>query len=87
VTVLRRKSSDKAAAAAPTPTSLQRKPKADLYTVFLVIALVAVLVGILFLFLEMQAYEFKLQGAPPVGMVSPWSAQGTLAGVFLIPNP
>jgi hypothetical protein len=65
---LPRKSNDKKAA--PASTGLQRKPKADLYTVFLVIALVAVLLGILFLFLEMQAYEFKLKGAPPVGMAS-----------------
>ncbi len=30
------------------------------------IALVAVLVGILFLYLEMSLYEFKFKGGPPV---------------------
>jgi hypothetical protein len=50
------------------PAGLHRKPGPDLYTVLLVIALVAILVGILFLYLEMAVYEFKIQGAPPVGM-------------------
>jgi hypothetical protein len=59
--------------AAPASAGLHRKPKADLYTVFLVIALVAMLLGILFLFLEMQLYEYKIQGAPPVGMVNQWT--------------
>lgn len=46
------------------------KPQPDMYTVLLVIALIAVLIGILFLYLEMGTYDFKLQGAPAVGMVS-----------------
>jgi len=36
----------------------------------LAIALVAVLVGILFLYLELNLYEFKLEGAPTVGCSS-----------------
>lgn len=44
----------------------RRKPRADLYTVLLVIALIALLVGILFLYLEMDLYEFKLKGGPSV---------------------
>jgi hypothetical protein len=72
VIVLRRKSSNKPAAA-PVPAGTYRKPKADIYTVFLAIALAAVLLGILFLFLEMQLYDFKIKGAPPVGMINPWS--------------
>jgi hypothetical protein len=43
-----------------------RKPRPDLYTILLVIALLAILVAILFLYLHMQAYEFKFNGGPPV---------------------
>lgn len=52
----------------------RRKPRPDLYTVLLVIALVAILVGILFLYLEMRLYEFKLDGGPRVVMTSVVSA-------------
>ena len=62
-----RKSSE---AKSPAPTGFYRKPRPDIYTVFLAIALVAVLLGILFLYLELSVYEFKMQGAPPVGMIS-----------------
>ena len=65
-----RKSTETLAAPASAPAGPHRKPRPDLYTVLLVIALVAVLIGILFLYLEMGLYEFKLQGGPPVGMVS-----------------
>ena len=58
----------------PTAASQYRKPQADLYTVLLVIALIAVLVGILFLYFEMQTYDFKFQGGPAVGMVSTFPA-------------
>ena len=44
------------------PTVSHRKPKADMYTVLLVIALIAVLLGILFLYLHMGRYDFKLKG-------------------------
>jgi len=54
--------------AAPVSTGVHRKPKADLYTVLLVIALVAIIIGIVFLYLEMQLYEFKFQGGPTVVM-------------------
>ena len=57
---------------ATAPAGVHRKPRPDLYTILLAIALVAVLLGILFLYLEMQLYEFKITGAPPVGMVSQW---------------
>jgi hypothetical protein len=36
-----------------------RKPTADLYTILLIFALVALLVGILYLHLEMNAYNYK----------------------------
>ncbi len=51
-----------ARAAAP----LYQKPRADLYTVLLTIALLALLVGILYLCLEMSQFGFNLKGAPAV---------------------
>jgi hypothetical protein len=51
------------------PAGPRRKPQADLYTVLLVIALLAVLIGILFLYLEMDLYKFELKGGPSVGMM------------------
>lgn len=65
-----RKSSETPATPALVSTGSRRKSKPDLYTVLLVIALVAVLIGILFLYLEMGLYEFKLRGGPSVGMAS-----------------
>jgi hypothetical protein len=38
-----------------------RKPGADLYTVLLVLALLALLLGILYLHLEMQAYDYQMK--------------------------
>jgi hypothetical protein len=75
VTVSLRKSSNlqeapaSALAPDPAPAGQYRKPQADLYTVLLVVALIAVLIGILFLYLEMQTYDFKFQGGPTVGTV------------------
>ena len=42
-----------------------RKPQADLYTLMLAIALVAILVAILFLYFENQVYEWKTEGQHP----------------------
>lgn len=57
-------------AAAPAPAGPYRKPQPDLYTVLLVLSLIAILIGILFLYLEQETYEFKFKnGAPPVAMV------------------
>jgi hypothetical protein len=49
--------------AAPVAPRYQ-KPQADLYTVFLVIALLALLIGILFLCLDMNTFDFKFKGGP-----------------------
>jgi hypothetical protein len=54
----------------PSSTRPQRKPGPDLYTVLLVLALIAIRVGMLFLYLEMGLYEFKFKGGPPVAMVT-----------------
>ena len=56
----------KKAKPAAAPVKRLPSPPADVYTVFLAIALVAVLVAILFLCLEMSPYEWKFQGGPPV---------------------
>ncbi len=53
-----------------TPGGTFRKPRADLYTILLVIALLAILVGILFLYLTMQSYNFETKGGPPVAMAA-----------------
>ncbi len=52
------------------PTVSHRKPKADMYTVLLVISLIAVLLGILFLYLHMGRYDFKFKGGLAVVMAS-----------------
>jgi hypothetical protein len=41
------------------PTGYTRSPEANLYTVLLIIALLALLTGILYLHLELKAYEYK----------------------------
>jgi hypothetical protein len=41
-----------------------RKPTADVYTACLVISLIAILLGILVLYLEMKSYQFEFDGAP-----------------------
>jgi len=46
-----------------SPGSPYRKPRADLYTVLLVLALIAILLAILCLYLEMKMYDFKFKGA------------------------
>ena len=51
-----------------TPAGPHRKPRPDLYTVLLALALVAVLVAIVFLWLEMSAYDYKSKGGPPMAM-------------------
>jgi hypothetical protein len=67
----------------PRPTGPHRKPQPDLYTVLLIIALVAVLIGIVFLYLEMDSYKFEIKGGPPVVMVEQWPAVGGQLSVHL----
>jgi hypothetical protein len=70
VTVSPRKSTE--TQGIPLPVAAHRKPRPDLYTALLVLALLAVLIGILFLYLEMSVYEFNLKGGP-MGMVNQFS--------------
>ena len=68
------KSTNTADAAAPIrPTVAHRKPKADLYTILLIVSLLAVLLGILFLYLFNRDYEFKYKGAPKASISRPAS--------------
>ncbi|MGD0899250.1 MAG: hypothetical protein ABR915_15545 [Thermoguttaceae bacterium] len=53
---------------------LYRKPRADIFTMLLVLALLAILVGIMALYGIMKEYEFKLswsQPAPAASAVAP----------------
>lgn len=58
----------------------RRKPRADIYTVFLVIALLALLLGILFLYLELNVYEFKFSGAPAAMLTTARQAVSSVIG-------
>ena len=44
------------------PGGPYRKPRADLYTVLLVLALIAIMLCVLCLYFEMQMYEFQFKG-------------------------
>jgi hypothetical protein len=61
---LPRKNSENAATA-------YRKPGFDIYSVLLVVALVAILLAIYGLYLEMDDFKFEIKGGPPVTWVSP----------------
>lgn len=54
------------ASSSKKPGGPYRKPRADVYTVLLVFALIALLLGILCLYLEMDMYDWKIKGGPPV---------------------
>lgn len=48
-----------------------RKPRADIYTVLLAIALVAILIGLTFLAFEMDMYFWEFKGGPTASLVRP----------------
>ncbi|MBN1394113.1 MAG: hypothetical protein JW959_03730 [Pirellulales bacterium] len=61
-----RNSTNPLEASAPIrPAVSHRKPRTDLYTVLLVISLLAILIGILFLYLQLNRFDFKTE-APRV---------------------
>lgn len=76
-----RKSSKTPPPEAATSATAYRKPRADLYTVLLVIALLALLVGILFLYAENSYYEWKTKGAPAVSMLRDRVPEGGYQGM------
>ena len=51
----------------PTPSKPGgpfRKPRADVFTVLLLISLVALILGIICLYFEMEAYQWEFKGGP-----------------------
>jgi hypothetical protein len=63
------------------PTRPARKPKADVYTVLLIVALISILISITFLYFEMDLYNFEIKGAPRARLDRPAATDqiGTLA--------
>ncbi len=57
-----------------------RKPRADLYTVLLILSLLALIVGCVFMYLEVQDYgEEPYKGAPSVALPLDQQAEPALA--------
>jgi hypothetical protein len=61
-----------------------RKPRPNVYTVLLVIALLALLLAIYALYMEMDDFHFEIKGGPPVTWIAPpvrsaWHGQTCLA--------
>lgn len=71
------------------PGGPYRKPRADIYTVLLVLALIALLVGILCLYLEMEMYEWKIEGGPSVSahLPAPTAMAGRQWAIRSEPSP
>ena len=44
-----------------------RKPRADVFTVMLIIALLAILLATVVLWMVMSTYEYKIKGGPVAG--------------------
>jgi len=63
-------------------TGPYRKPRPDMYTALLAIALVAILLAILALWLEMSVYNFEFKGGPPVPPVTWVPAPGPAIAVM-----
>lgn len=57
-----------------------RKPRADVYTVMLVLALLALIVGILCLWGENAEYEWKYKGGPAVSALTDVGSTGVSFG-------
>ena len=62
-----------------------RKPRVNLYTALLVIALIALIVGCVLLYFELEAYEFKHKGAPSAGAATALPARVSLASTDRLP--
>jgi len=60
-----------------------RKPRPNVYTVMLLVSLLAILFGTLLLYLHMQRYDFRLNGAPAVSF---WHALGGDSWVTALPR-
>ncbi len=62
-------------------------PRPDIYTVLLVIALIALLLGLLSLYLEMNMYEWEIKGGPTASADHHHAAAVALATDPWLPNP
>ncbi len=69
------------------PGGPYRKPRADVFTVLLVIALVALILGIVCLYAEMEAYQWKFDGGPTVTGIVPAEPAGDLAAAVDLNRP
>jgi hypothetical protein len=65
------------------PGGYTRKPAADLYTVLLIFALLALLLGFLYLHLEMKAYDYKMNA--DVSIVMAVERGGSAIAGFSLP--
>jgi hypothetical protein len=57
-------------------TGPYRKPRADVYTVLLILALIAILLATILLYMEQERFQFEIKGGP-----TPTSASN------ITPNP
>ncbi len=59
----------------PAPNDLDpqvyRKPRADVYTILLVVALIAIIIATSALWLVMKEYEYKINGGPEATQYRP----------------
>jgi uncharacterized membrane protein len=63
-------------------TGPYRKPRPDLYTVMLIVALLAMLVAVVMLYYERGEYQFKNKGAPSVSRAPAAIEPATFGGRF-----
>jgi hypothetical protein len=54
------------------------KPRANVYTLLLVLSLLALIIGCIFLYMYMGTYEWKIKGGPSASLIR--SSVTTLAG-------
>lgn len=52
------------------PSGYYRKPRFDIYSLLLLVAWIALLLGIVLLYLEMELYDFEFRGGPTVSIIS-----------------
>jgi len=63
-----------------------RKPRADLYTMLLLISLVALILGIVCLYAEMESYKWEFKGGPTVTSMAAPLEPGLAAKQLLKPH-
>ena len=65
-----------------------RKPRADLYTMLLIVALIALILGCICLWAENAAYDWKFKGGPTVTKLEGerWKVKVAATTFFLSPS-